>query len=71
MLLAWSLNYTFNFSPYKCFIWSNWNNMFKNRLEYYQHWFNNNIILVNQLFNDNGLLMSYSEFLNIFGILIT
>ena len=71
MLLAWSLIYKHNFSPHRCFIWNNRLIKFKNKSLFYKTWFDNNIILVSQLLNDNGSLLNYSEFLHTFGIPIT
>jgi len=62
-LLAWALLYKHNFSPQRCFIWNNSNIVYKNKSLFYDNWFNNGILLVSQLFNKNGLLFSYSEFL--------
>ena len=71
MLLAWSLIYKHNFSPHRCFIWNNRMIRFKNKSLFYETWFNNNILLVSQLLNDNGSLLNYSEFLHTFSIPIT
>ena len=71
MLLAWSLIYKHNFSRPRCFIWNYRFIKFKNKSLFYKTWFNNNIILVSQLLNDNGSLLNYSEFLHTFGIPIT
>jgi len=61
--LAWALLYKHNFSPQRCYIWNNFNIVYKNKSLFYDNWFNNGILLVSQLFNKNGLLFSYSEFL--------
>ncbi len=37
--------------------------LFKNKSLYYDHWFSNGLVLVQQLFNNQGLLLRYSEFL--------
>jgi len=37
--------------------------LFKHKSLFIDYWFNNNIILVDQLFNKEGLLYSYKEFL--------
>ena len=71
MILAWSLIYKHNFSPLRCYIWNNRLIKFKKKSLFYKTWFNNNIILVSQLLNDNGTLLNYSEFLHTFGIPIT
>uniref|UniRef100_A0A3Q3AHM4 Reverse transcriptase domain-containing protein n=1 Tax=Kryptolebias marmoratus TaxID=37003 RepID=A0A3Q3AHM4_KRYMA len=71
MLLAWSLIYKHNFSPHRCFIWNNQYIKYKNKSIFFTSWFDNNIILVTQLLNDNGNLLTYSEFLQTFGIPVT
>ncbi len=38
---------------------------------FYSDWFHNNILLVSQLLNSNGLLLSYSEILTKYGIPVT
>ena len=63
LLLAWALIYKHNFSPHKCYIWNNCNILYKNKSLFYDKWFNNGIILVSQLFKEEGLLYNYSEFL--------
>lgn len=66
MLLAWSLIYKHNFSPHSFFIWNNRNILYKNKSLFFQNWYNNKIILVRDLFNESGLLLSYYEFLQKF-----
>jgi len=61
--LSWSLIFKHNFSPNKYFIWNNKDILFKHKSLFIDYWFNNNIILVDQLFNKEGLLYSYKEFL--------
>ncbi len=60
VLLAWALIYKHNFSPQRCFIWNNKNILFKNKSLYYDNWFSNGLVLVQQLFNDQGLLLKNS-----------
>lgn len=62
-LLAWTLVYKHNFSPHNYFIWHNKDILFKNKSLFYHTWFNEGIILVRQLVNANGYLLSYAEFL--------
>ena len=71
MLLAWSLIYKHNFSPHRCFIWNNQHIKYKNKSSFLNSWFNNNIVLVTQLLNDNGNLLNYTEFLQTYGIPVT
>ncbi len=62
-ILAWAFTYKHNFSPQRCFIWNNKNILFKNKSLYYANWFSNGLVLVQQLFYNQGLLLRYSEFL--------
>uniref|UniRef100_A0A3P9LB20 Reverse transcriptase domain-containing protein n=1 Tax=Oryzias latipes TaxID=8090 RepID=A0A3P9LB20_ORYLA len=61
-LLSWALIYKHNFSPHKFFIWNNRYILYKNKSLFYNNWFDNNILLVGQLFNHNGQLLGYEEF---------
>ncbi len=69
-LLVWALIYKHNFSPQMCFIWNNKNILFKKYL-YYDNWFSNGLVLVQQLFNNQGILLRYSEFLSKYQIPVT
>lgn len=71
VLLAWSMIYKHNFSPHRYSIWNNKDILYKNRSIFFGEWFNSNIIWVRQLFNSNGVLFSYEEFLQYYGIPIT
>lgn len=71
VLLAWHLIYKHKFSPNRYFIWNNQDIRYKNKMLFFPDWFNNNILLVSQLINTNGLLLSYSEFLAKFCIPVT
>ncbi|CAI5676219.1 unnamed protein product [Oreochromis niloticus] len=64
VLLAWSLIYKHNFTPHTYLIWNNRNIVHKNKSLFFSMWVEKRIVLVNQLFNPNVQLMSYSEFLN-------
>lgn len=61
--LSWSLIFKHNFSPNKYYIWNNKDILFKHKSLFIDYWFNNNIIFVDQLFNRDGCLYSYNEFL--------
>uniref|UniRef100_A0A8C1Z089 Reverse transcriptase domain-containing protein n=1 Tax=Cyprinus carpio TaxID=7962 RepID=A0A8C1Z089_CYPCA len=63
-LLAWKMVYKHNFSPTNCYIWNNRNIQYKNKSIYYQRWVDNNILLVEQLMNTEGQLLTYDEFLS-------
>ena len=71
VLLAWALIYKHNFSPQRCYIWNNCNITCKNKSLFYDTWFHNSIILVSWLFNKEGPLYNYSEFLARYNIPIT
>lgn len=71
MLLAWSLIYKHNFTPHRFYIWNNRYILYKNKSLFFQKWYDNNILLVNQLFNQRGQLYNYTEFIHHFGIPIS
>ena len=62
-LLAWKLCYTHNFSPHKTIIWNNVNITVGKKSIFKQKWFDRGILYVNDLFDTNGLLLSYDRFL--------
>lgn len=62
-LLAWKLCYTHNFSPHKTIIWNNGSIISGNKSIYKQNWINKNIIYVSDLFDNEGLLLSYERFI--------
>jgi len=64
VLLAWALIYKHNFSPHNFLIWNNQYILYKNRSLFYDNWFSNGLFLVRQLFNNQGFLMTYTEFLS-------
>ena len=66
--LSWSLIFKHNFSPHKYYIWNNKDILFKHNSLFIESWFNNNIIHVAQLFNKDGRLYSYNEFLEEYNI---
>lgn len=61
--LSWSLIYKHNFSPHSYLIWNNKDILYKHKSLFKEYWFQNNIIWVDQLFNKDGLLFTYKEFL--------
>uniref|UniRef100_A0A3B3CA37 Reverse transcriptase domain-containing protein n=1 Tax=Oryzias melastigma TaxID=30732 RepID=A0A3B3CA37_ORYME len=67
-LLAWKLIYKHNFSPTSCFIWNNSNVQYKNKSIFFPRWYENDIVLIRQLFNSHGHLLTYEEFLFKFNI---
>ncbi len=69
--LLWMLIFKHNFSPHKSVIWNNKYIKFKNKSLFYRNWYNNAIILVRQLFKNNGHFFNYCEFLNYYKIPIT
>uniref|UniRef100_A0A3B5R4M7 Reverse transcriptase domain-containing protein n=1 Tax=Xiphophorus maculatus TaxID=8083 RepID=A0A3B5R4M7_XIPMA len=68
MLLSWSLIYKHNFSPHRYYIWNNGDILYKHKSLFLENWFEHGIILVQQLFRPDGVLMSYSELLERFGL---
>lgn len=66
--LAWSLIFKHNFSPHKYYIWNYKDILYKHKSLYIEFWFNNNIVYVAQVFNKEGLLYSYEEFLSEYNI---
>ncbi len=71
VFLLWMLVFKHNFSPHKSVIWNNKYIKFKNKSLFYRNWYNKGIILVRQLFKNNGNLFNYCEFLNYYKIPIT
>ncbi len=66
-LLAWKLVYKHNFSPHNYFIWNNKDILFKNILFFILSYLvQEGILLVRQLVNSHGYLLSYTEFLQKF-----
>lgn len=69
--LAWSLIFKHNFSPHKYYLWNNKDILYKHKSLFLKYWFENNIIWVDQLFNREGILFSYKDFLAEYGIPVT
>ncbi len=68
MLLAWSLIYKHNFSPHRYYLWNNKDILYKNKSLFFDSWFENNLLLTGQLFNSQGRLYNYSDFLQKYNI---
>ncbi len=66
VFMAWTLDFKHNFSPKRYYIWNNKDILYKNKSLYFDYWFENNIIVVSQLLNNDGVLLTYTEFLNTF-----
>lgn len=45
--------------------------LYRNKSLFFKNWFNNHILLVSQLFNAEGLLLNYEEFLSPYNIPVT
>lgn len=71
VFLSWSLIYKHNFSPHRYYIWNNRDILYKNTSLFLEYWFRNNILLVSQLVNAEGLLLSYKEFLSLYKVPVT
>ncbi len=70
-LLAWKLIYKHNFSPQRYFIWNNRCILYKHKSIFLKNWFDKGIVLVSHLFNTQGYLMTYEEFLVHFNFPVT
>ncbi len=70
-LLAWKLIYKNNFSPLRYFIWNNRCILYKQKSIFLKNWFDKGIVLVSHLFNTQGYLMTYEEFLVHFNFPVT
>ncbi len=70
-LLAWKLIYKHNFSPQRYFIWNNRCILYKHKSIFLKSWFDKGIVLVSHLFNTQGYLMTYDEFLEHFNFPVT
>lgn len=71
VLLAWSLIYRHHFSPHRYLIWNNRDILYKNKSFYFENWVGHQILLVDQLFNVEGRLFSYREFLSTYNFPVT
>uniref|UniRef100_A0A9J8ACX2 Reverse transcriptase domain-containing protein n=1 Tax=Cyprinus carpio carpio TaxID=630221 RepID=A0A9J8ACX2_CYPCA len=67
-LLAWKLIYKHNFSPHYYYIWNNCNILYKHKSIFLKTWFDEGILVVGQLLNYQGYLMTYDEFLSYFNL---
>lgn len=70
-LPAWKLIYKHNFSPTTFYIWNNGNILYKKKLLYYIKWVDKGIILVKQLLNTDGNLLTYGDFISKFNSHVT
>lgn len=70
-LLSWSIIYKHNFSPNNYFIWNNRDICYKKKSIFFDNWFRNGIVAVNQLLNEQGNLFNYREFLECVKIPVT
>ncbi|KAI2655875.1 ATPase expression protein 3 [Labeo rohita] len=70
-LLGWKLIYKHNFSPHQYYIWNNCNILYKHKSIFMKTWFDKGILLVGQLLNSQGYLMTYNEFLSYFEFPVT
>ena len=68
---SWSLIYKHNFFPHRYYIGNNWDILYENTSLFLEYWFQNNILLVSQLVNAEGLLLSYKEFLSLYKVPVT
>uniref|UniRef100_A0A669D202 Reverse transcriptase domain-containing protein n=1 Tax=Oreochromis niloticus TaxID=8128 RepID=A0A669D202_ORENI len=71
VLLAWTLIYKHNFSPHKYLIWNNRDILFKNKSLFLETWVQNGILLVAQLVNKEGQLLTYNDFIALYNFPIS
>ena len=64
-LLSWKLSFVHNFSPHKEILWNNANITIRNKSIYKDEWIERNICFVADLFNDNGNIYSYEDFMRL------
>lgn len=62
-LLSWKLCHVHNFSPHKEILWNNSHITVNNKSLYKENWIKRDIIFVSTLFDKNGCLYSYEDFL--------
>ncbi len=67
--MTWMLAYKHNFSPKRYYNWNNKDIVYKNKSLYFDYWFDINIIVVSQLLNNDGVVLTYKDFLNTFKLL--
>ncbi len=60
-LMAWVLAYKHNFSPRRYYIWNNKYILYKHKSLFLNVWFENNIFLISQLMNSDGVLLSHTQ----------
>ncbi len=60
--MAWTLAYKHNLSSKRYYIWNNKDILYKNTSLNFDYGFENNIIVVSQLLNNNGVLLMYKDF---------
>lgn len=63
--MAWKLCYSHNFSPHKTIIWNNEDITVRRKSIIKQEWIDKNIIFVCDLFDCQGIMLSYERFLRI------
>ncbi len=71
VLTSWRLIYKHNFSPQSFLIWNNVNILYRNKSLFFHNWFSNGLLLVNQLFNNEGNLFTFADFCSRYKIPIT
>ncbi len=66
--MAWTLAYKHIFSPKRYYICNNKDILYKNKSLYFDYWFENNILVVSQLLNNDGVVLTNKDFFNKFKI---
>lgn len=67
-LLCWKLCYVHNFSPHKEILWNNGHITINNKSVYRESWIGRDIIFVTDLFEGNGDIYEYDDFLKAKGL---
>ena len=62
-LLSWKLCHTHNFSPHKTIIWNNENITVRSKSIFRVNWVNKGFIYINDLYDREGNLLSYEQFM--------
>lgn len=70
-LLAWKLCHIHNFSPHRTIIWSNEYILTWNKSLFLKKWIDNNIIFIENIFENEGEIMNYGRLMDKYNFLVT
>ncbi len=62
---SWKIAFKHNLSPHTCIIWNNENILSGNKSLFFFEWMNQNIFFVSDLFNAQGDLLSFPDFVSL------